>query len=561
MTSRKKLVVFLVVMLGALFAEPYAIHFFATWRLGLSLPPYWVAIHRDVETVMRDGVRLQADVYLPYGKEQVPTVLIRTPYDKRSTRAPAMADLGKLFAGQGFGVVIQDVRGKNTSGGTFYPHQSERADGADTISWIIKQPWSDRQVGGLGMSYLASTVWLEAVDAPRGVLKTLIPWFGSSHTHDAWYDGDVPFLKQLIFWMTAHANRMESKLTHSEVDAALSKATSWKELDVTLTGRPITAYRDFLDHPTNDRFWDTMSEPAENLSDDIPVLLGVGWYDQFLPATLRDFQALQKAPEGSLKRQSRLIIGPWTHDTATAVADSSADSAFLPQIATMLRWCRHYMLNGPDLNLPPVRYYLMGKNVWKEAQQWPPADLETRAFYLQSDGSISSQPTAETAFSRLQFNPKEPPPVIGGHMIYANGAEGPRDQSPLLNRGDVLWWTSAPLESNLDVVGRPFVDLKLSSTLPGVDLVLKLIDLAPDGTARLVTDGFRRVKSTDWISNTVKVPLLDTAYSFTHGHRLQIALTHSDFPSRDSNALIRGLEVGVIEVQPSLFLPLLKSRD
>src|SRR5437763_844766 len=95
-------------------------------QLGLVIP-------------MRDGVRLAADLFLPNPSGRWPTVLIRTPYN-RKTRFNAGY---RYFVGRGYAVLVQDVRGRFASEGVFGSIAQEGPDGDDTIHWISTQPWSD----------------------------------------------------------------------------------------------------------------------------------------------------------------------------------------------------------------------------------------------------------------------------------------------------------------------------------------------------------------------------------------------------------------------------------
>ena len=102
---------------------------------------------------MTDGVKLATDLYFPEGAgDKLPVVLIRTPYDKnawRPERSPA-----HIFAGQGYIVAIQDVRGKFESEGNYIVSAADAKDGFDMVNWATVQPWSSGKVGTYGCSYL-----------------------------------------------------------------------------------------------------------------------------------------------------------------------------------------------------------------------------------------------------------------------------------------------------------------------------------------------------------------------------------------------------------------------
>ncbi|MER8614797.1 CocE/NonD family hydrolase [Mesorhizobium sp. M1216] len=104
---------------------------------------------------MRDGVGLRADIYRPRAAgDQLPTILIRTQYDQATYRDGASntkSGLAYMFAGQGFAVVVQDIRGRFGSEGTFHPAESD-ADAS------IRSPGSLRSPGPTARSVVTAAL-------------------------------------------------------------------------------------------------------------------------------------------------------------------------------------------------------------------------------------------------------------------------------------------------------------------------------------------------------------------------------------------------------------------
>src|SRR5262245_57811762 len=163
-------------------------------------------IEHDVMVPMRDGVKLAADLYRPKGLAgKLPVIVIRTPYDK--TAMPYVTEPAKFFAGQGYVVVAQDVRGKFRSEGEFITQADDAEDGYDTIDWASKQPWSNGKIGSYGCSYMGETQFLEAkLRHPNHV--AMIPQSASGATGSAggfytnWgtYEGGTLTLSTLFGW-------------------------------------------------------------------------------------------------------------------------------------------------------------------------------------------------------------------------------------------------------------------------------------------------------------------------------------------------------------------------
>jgi putative CocE/NonD family hydrolase len=117
-------------------------------------------VHKDVMVAMRDGVELATDLWVPE-TTPAPTLLVRLPYSKD---LPALLGYGlvpNLFAlvEAGYAVVYQDCRGTFRSAGEFTPMLNEPDDGADTIGWLLEQPWCDGNIGTYGPSYLGFVQW------------------------------------------------------------------------------------------------------------------------------------------------------------------------------------------------------------------------------------------------------------------------------------------------------------------------------------------------------------------------------------------------------------------
>src|SRR5437868_8397537 len=145
---------------------------------------YPVAIKNGVEAKMRDGTILRADIYRPNADGKFPVLLERTPYDKQGSR-----DFAVKGASRGYVVIVQDVRGRYTSDGEWYPFKNESNDGYDTVEWAATLPYSNGKVGMFGGSYVGATQMLTAIAQPPH-LAGICPVVTASNYHDGWtYQG------------------------------------------------------------------------------------------------------------------------------------------------------------------------------------------------------------------------------------------------------------------------------------------------------------------------------------------------------------------------------------
>src|SRR5207248_6317625 len=114
-----------------------------------------IHIEQNAMVPMRDGVKLATDIYRPAEEGQWPVLLTRVPYNKDQRSQDDQEkrlflelnwDLSRVVEA-GYVVVAQDTRGRYASEGQFSPFLYEEQDGADTIAWAARQPWSSGKVG------------------------------------------------------------------------------------------------------------------------------------------------------------------------------------------------------------------------------------------------------------------------------------------------------------------------------------------------------------------------------------------------------------------------------
>src|SRR5579885_1853323 len=139
-----------------------------------------ILVQQDVAMKTRDGVTLYADIYRPKSQDKFPVILMRTPYDKNVDWA--VAPVYKMVSRR-YVVIIQDVRGRYTSEGEWYPFKHEQADGYDTVEWAASLPYSDGKVGMMGASYVGATQMLAAIGQPPD-LSAIAPNMTARNYHD-----------------------------------------------------------------------------------------------------------------------------------------------------------------------------------------------------------------------------------------------------------------------------------------------------------------------------------------------------------------------------------------
>jgi putative CocE/NonD family hydrolase len=214
-------------------------------------------------------------------------------------------------------------------------------------------------------------------------------------------------------------------------------------------------------------------------------------------------------------------------------------------------------VRGMEVDLPRVRYFVMGRNVWRNADTWPLPQTHWQKYFLHSQGSANSsagngqlsqeEPGAERP-DTFDYDPHNPVPTIGcrGGTQLLRVPAGIQEQSPNERRRDVLCYTTPELEEDMEVTGPLALHLFAATSARDTDFVAKLVDVYPDGRAyNVTTDGITRARYrkslfnpelvTPGEVNEYVINLEATSQLFRRGHRIRIDITSSSFPEYDRN--------------------------
>jgi hypothetical protein len=515
-----------------------------------------VSVERGVAMKTRDGVTLYADIYRPAGEGPFPVLLQRTPYDKNNASVFAHQAVAR-----GFMVVVQDVRGRYTSEGEWYPFKHETDDGYDTVEWAAALPHSNGKVGMFGGSYVGATQMLTAIGHPPH-LAGICPVVTASNYHENWtYQGGA--FEQWFdeSWTSGLAQDTANRAIRQSTNALLgSNALPLKQYPVfniqtgangaVLTRVLAPYFLDWLDHPAYDSYWKQWSIEENFASIQVPALTIAAWYDLFQGGSLRNYLGI-KAHGGSeaARNGQRLLIAIGGHsgwDRTVGTVDFGPDAVF-DENAVTLAWYE-YLLQGKQNEFAtekPVKIFVMGENKWRYEDDWPLQRAQETSYFLHSagkansasgDGSISVAPATREAPDSFVYDPANPVPTVGGPLCCdsVHLAPGPRDQKEVESRADVLIYSTPPLDHDTEVTG-----------LVTLDFTAKLIDVGPDGFAQNLTEGILRARYRESTSEAkpivpgkiyeYKIDMWSTSNVFLKGHRIRVEVSSSNFPRFDRN--------------------------
>ena len=543
--------------------------------------PYSLKFEPNVPLMLRDGTITYADVFRPDDAARFPGLLQRTPYNKNEPGSRSAGALDAVRAAMsGYAVVVQDVRGRYSSDGEFYPFVNEIDDGYDSVEWVAAQSWCDGKVGMYGSSYIGATQWLAAKAKPPS-LVCIAPGVTGSDYHEGWsWQGGAFQLGFNMSWSmggltTGNWERLASRLYLSPrqlemlIDSKdrLTDALQYLPLQEfpDLQGGLAPYYYDWLEHPQYDDYWKRICIEESHSEITVPAFSFGGWYDIFLGGTIRNFAGMRElGATEEAQRGQRLVIGPWIHGgSPTNIAGeynfgtrSAAGAEDLQ--GHMLRYF-DYWLKGEDQGVSgekPVRIFVMGENVWRDEDEWPLNTAEPVSYFLHSrgkanslhgDGWLSPEAPDGEPPDVYVYNPIDPVPTRGGGLCcdLAFVAPGAYDQRPVEVRPDVLVYSTPPLRYATEVTGPIVVTLYASSSARDTDFTAKLVDVSPEGYARNLTDGiirarYRRPRQPASLVepgqvNEYTIDLSATSNLFRKGHRIRLEISSSNFPRFDRN--------------------------
>jgi len=514
----------------------------------LRLPPRRFASEAATEWIpLSDGVRLATTVIRPLRDEAAPApvVLIRTPLSTQRA-SDSSRFFARVVAESGHTVVLQQCRGRYASEGRFSPFANEARDGAETLDWIASQEWGREPLGLLGLGYSGFAAWAAASLRPERV-GALVVGFQPRDPYASFFSGGAFQLEWALRFGIGLGDRevvpgrridLERAVRHRPVCAADRVAL-----------RASDAYRAWASHPERDAFWQKLCPAVPQPAP--PALLIAGWDDAALTAQLADHAALRNATQAAGSILPQLLLGPWSGGRPRAGGLRASRPLGRGVVIGAVVDFLNRRLRGASVRSAPVRVFVEAANRWRDCADWPPPGAEEcrlhlrgegRANALVGDGALSPEaPPAHESPDHFVYDPEDPVPTAS-RFRAGNRVD---DQRFLEARADVLCYTTEPLPSDLDVIGPVRLILYADTNAPSTDFTAKLVDVAPDGSARGRCEGILRVRpasagdgSEDLERDTTRkleIELGAAGYRFRRGHRVRLEVSSSSFPRFDRN--------------------------
>ncbi len=557
------------------------------WIVQLNGYRYGYRTNHDIRIQMQDGVTLAASLYLPRaGGEKIGAIFVRHTYDRLKYGEGLQA--AEFFASHGYAVLVQDVRGKFASGGEFIPYEHGTSDGAQTLDWIVGQPWSNQRVGTWGCSALGELQFALArarhpahvAMVPLGAGGALGSAMGR-YSYFGLFEGGVFQLASGVGWFGDNGAKMPTastvkKARPAEVLATLPIADIVQRISPGPNG-----FDEFVRRPLTDPFWQSLDYIADLDVLSTPAFVLNSWGDQTVGETLALAEFTRRTSPPTVAAQQRVVIGPGAHcdqssepSRSITFGDLTFDNAGFPYFDHYLAWFDYHLRGHGDglAGLPPYTFYMMGENQWLSATTWPPENAREERWFLSSegrangrggDGRLGTQASTTSAFDEYR--------TIrwircrrGGEESVGTGnpanRQGHIDQRDVEQRADVLVYTSPILDQPLRIAGPLHAHLYVSSSAKDTDYIARLVHVWPDGRATNIQEGALRARYRNGIDRPalltpgepvkLSIDMRATAYTIPQGHRLRLDVTSSSFPRLERNLNTGGSNFD--EVSPTI---------
>jgi putative CocE/NonD family hydrolase len=509
-------------------------------------------------------------------KQPLPIILVRTPFgaatEFRNALLPAMY---KELAQDGYIFVVEDIRGRGSSGGTFITSRAqndprspkgtnESTDAYDTIDWLVKNlPNNNGRVGVIGTSYRGWLAALAGVGAHPAV-KAISPqapvtdtWLGD----DFFHQGAFRQTQAVLYSAFIEAGK-EPTITGDDQYTFYRNIPTLESVGKATGVADQPSWLAFRNHPAWDSYWQERALQNVLTKATVPMLFVGGFWDEedILGPQLM-YRTLEKLDR---KGMNHLVLGPWFHndwlrpgsDSLGAIKIGSSTAEYFRE-KIQRPWLAYYLHGKGDGHFPDAWVFATGENKWHTFDSWPPRNTTARNLYLRENHHLSlDRPAAsrKSGYDAYVSDPKNPVPYMplpddgsGAHWMQL-------DQRFLDKRSDDVTWKSDPLEEDVTIAGDVIAHLFASTTGTDADWVVKLIDVYPvRGSAGRRMSGYQLIVNADVMrgrywkgfshaspieANTVtpfNIEMHDQLYTFRKGHRLMVQVQSSWFPLYDRN--------------------------
>jgi putative CocE/NonD family hydrolase len=512
-----------------------------------SQPRHDVEVRLDVRVPMSDGLELSANLWLPLPRpeapdERFPAILEVIPYRKDDWHRPGDESRGRWLAARGFALCRLDVRGTGSSPGIATDEYTAREtqDGYETVEWLAAQPWCTGRIGMWGISYGGfSAIQVAKLRPPH--LRAIVPMYATDdrYTDDVHYVGGCVTVSELSQYAVSMVgmNALPARPAYRG-DAWLDE---WRER---LARTPVWLF-EWLRQQHDGPYWRQGSLAPEYHAIETPTLLIAGWMDSYVDPALRMLERCVHAPR-------KALVGNWVHH----FPDAAYPGPNLDWLHEMARFFDHWLkgidngvMDEPALTFfrrdyaSPEPFPAAWPGAWRSEPSFPPPGASETALWLGPGhgplaGRLTPEPPSDGGIDRF---PHRATTGTRTALSWGSGSP-PNGLARDLRLDDTLvpTYTSAPLTEPIEILGFPAASLAIEASVPVATAVVRLADVAPDGTAAQVAAGVLNLTHRESHAAPtplepgrvydVRIPLRAAGYRFAPGHRIRLSVASNYWP-------------------------------
>ena len=427
-----------------------------------------------------DGTMLDVDVIRAEGtpeNERQPVIMVVSPYTLPEAGKPSsrfddfFAASGALH--EGYTYVIATLRSFGQSAGcSDWGGPGEQMDVTAAVEWAAKQPWSNGKVGLLGKSYDGWTGLMGMANKPEGLAAVLSmePVFDG---YRYLYDDGIRFVNSVLTptsFMTETQPLCAAEYIAAQQDDDGNSAF-WQQRELIKKSRgstiPLFLTQGFLEKNTKPdgafEYWKGIAGPKR------------AWFGQF--DHVRGYE--MQGGEMAVGREAFIEESMDFYD-AFLKGDAEARKRFdaAPQIE----------VQDSDGN-------------WRGESSWPAADAVTRTTTLKGGAYQDNGLNMGSRSSTLVTAPQS-------------------------TSGVGVWSISQPMPGVRRLSGEPVIDLDLVTAAPRANVAANIYDIAPDGTATLVSRGADMIRLPG--KQRHRLTMYGQDWVFPKGHRIGVLVSGSN---------------------------------
>lgn len=266
----------------------------------------------------------------------------------------------------------------------------------------------------------------------------------------------------------------------------------------------------YAQHPLYDDYWRERSVKARWRNLDVPVLEIAGWYDRYRAAMVANFQARPK--------NVWLVAGPWVHGWPSGQSADIGNGAYLA-------WWDRWLANRSGAPLPAAKvtsYQVPGIG-WQQFAAWPPPGTRQARLGLTADGALRAG--------------RSEPATLGFTVNTEPAAATPDER---------LTFQTRPYQQDIVLAGDVTAKVRAAFSATDGNIAVVVEDVAPDGTAGRITQGWlkashrfgheRAVPVRPGKTYDLEIRTWPTHYRLSAGHSLRVTVSSDDYPEIDSDA-------------------------